>query len=112
MLEEQSQNVCFKTRGNVVKIPAETIRYIESSGHQVKVHTQGNDMVFRMKLTECMDVLPEKFWMVHQSFIVNSQYVKGMTKEGIELFGRIVIPVARSKYKEIKNRLFDELESD
>lgn len=109
--EEQSQNIYFKTHGSVIRTPLEMIQYIESSGHQIKVHTQETDIVLRMKLAECMELLTDKFWLIHQSYIVNSKYIRGMTKDGVELWNRTCLPVARSKYKQIKNMFLDEIEN-
>ncbi len=107
---EQNETAYFRMHGSVVKIPFETIQYIESVGHQIKVHTKETDMIFRMKLVECMERIPNSFWLIHQSYIVNSKYVRGMTKDAIELWDRTRLPVSRSKYREIKNRFLDEIE--
>ncbi len=105
--------VALRRRGNVVKIASETIRYIESYGHNIVVYTNEHSESFRMKLSDCSSFLPEeRFWRIHQSYIVSAKHIKKMTSKGLELWDGIRLPVARSKYKDIRNRLFDTIERE
>ena len=110
ILQEKSQNAYFRSHGNVVKIPLETIQYIESDGHHIRVHTQNGSTEFRMKLIECLDFLPQEFWLIHQSYLVHAKYIKKITKGKVELWNARLLPVARSKFQEIKNKVIDEIE--
>ncbi|TCL56175.1 LytTR family two component transcriptional regulator [Kineothrix alysoides] len=104
--------VALRRHGNVVKIASESIRYIESDGHNIVVYTNDYAESFRMKLSDCNSFLPEeRFWRIHQSYIVSAKHVKKMTSKGLELWDGIRLPVARSKYKDIRNRLFNTIES-
>lgn len=105
--------ITFKRQGNAVRITANSIHYIESDEHNIIIHTDSCEESFRMKLSDCKRFLPEKrFWRIHQSYIVNSKHIKKMTAKGLELWDGVVLPVARSKYQDIKNRLFDEIENE
>lgn len=108
--DERHQNAYFKLHGSVIKIPLEMIQYIESYGHHITLYTKDDNLDFRMKLTECLELLPQDFWLIHQSYIVHARYIKCMTKEGVELWNGKLLPVSRSKYKTIKNMLLDEIE--
>lgn len=112
IIKEKEDILVLKTHGGLVKIPTSTIVYIESVGHNIIVHSEGTDATFRMKLTDCLNLVPENFWLIHQSYIIHSKYIRRMTKNGIELKHDIILPVARSKYRDIKEKFFDEMEKE
>ena len=109
---EREEIVSIRSRGGVVKIPASTIMYIESIGHNMVIHSEKRDETFRMKLTDCLNLLPDDFLMIHQSYIVHAKYVRKMQKDGIALVNGLVLPVSRSRYQEIKDKFFDEIEKN
>lgn len=113
LLEKEKEEILiFKAHGGIVKVPVSTIIYIESVGHNLIVHTEGRNLTFRKKLSECMETIPDDFWLIHQSYVVHAKYIRRIMTSSIEMAGGITLPIARSKYKEIKEKFFDELEKE
>lgn len=110
--KEKEEIISFKSRGGLVKIPSSSILYIESKGHNVVIHCDKREETFRMKLAECVNLLPDDFWMIHQSYIVHATYIRKLMKDGMELENGVFLPISRSRYLDIKDKFFDSMEKN
>jgi|SRR5579871_473485 len=68
-----------KTGGRVIFLTAEEIDYIEAAGNYVRLHTGGENHLYREKISHLeMELDPAKFARIHRSTIVNLSRVKEM----------------------------------
>ena len=80
------------------QVPAEEIRYIDSYGRHVTVHTAGQSYEVVGKLSEFADQLPkDRFVRTHQSYLVNMSYIGCFLRDSVVLFDRTVIPLSARK---------------
>lgn len=84
------------------------IRYFESDGRKVKIHTVYNSYEFYGKLSdiinrECL----EDFIHIHKSFLVNINYIERFTSNSVTLYGTNVVelPISKKKKTEVNQKL-------
>lgn len=89
-------------------IPLSDIMYFESSGRKVKVNTQKTKFDFYGKLAEVEKNLDEGFIAIHQSFLVNREYIFRYSYENVELSNGTILPISPTKRKKIREILLKE----
>lgn len=69
--------IVFKSRGRILFLPVEDIRWIGAEENYVRISTDGESHLLRETMARLETTLdPEIFLRVHRSFIVNLHYVK------------------------------------
>src|SRR5258708_23374557 len=72
----------FKSRGRILFLPVEDIRWIEAEENYVRVCSGGESHLLREAIGHMETRLdPETFLRLHRSFIVNLHYVKEVKNE-------------------------------
>ncbi len=89
-------------------VDVQDVRYIRGAGVYSELHlTNGGVELHDKTLSRLSDLLPANFLRVHKSFIANLDHVQhfrshGSSKYDLVLENDEVLPVSRSKYKELK----------
>lgn len=102
---EMKQRLSFTHRGQIFKIRLNAINYIESNGRKLCIHSQDGIWEVNMTLDEMMSKLPEQFEKCHRSYIVNLDKILKITNEEIELLDHQIIPIARGRMHQMKERV-------
>ncbi len=91
-------NIRIKSR----KITIEDILYVMSENHKIIIHLKnGEKLSDYMKLDEFKEKLNSKFFLrIHQSYLVNSNYVRDIIRYELTLHNEEKLPIAKSRYKE------------
>ncbi len=84
------------------------IVYFTSSGRTVNIITINGNRGFYGKLKEISKNLPHDFIIIHQSYIVNSKYIKRYVYETIELEDGTILPISKVYRKQVRQRLLRE----
>ena len=84
------------------------IVYFTSSGRTVNIVTISGNRAFYGKLKEIARNLPHDFIIIHQSYIVNSKYIKRYVYETIELEDGTILPISKIYRKQVRQRLLRE----
>ena len=93
----------FKTSSVDNRIRIKSILYFSSSGRKIVVATQKEKFEFYSKLDEVENVVNnDSFIRVHQSFLVNSHYIKYLLKNDIVLENEEYIPISRNRLKDVR----------
>lgn len=96
--EKKSKNI--KIKHTVIKLS--DIYYMESDRRIVNVYTRSAIYSDYKKLDEMENNLDSNFLRVHQSYIVNLDKVQSIKGGLITLYNNVMIPVSRSRSKEIR----------
>ncbi len=91
--------LCFKTERKMMRVPPESIVYIESFKDYIIIH-RINEPDLRVKQAlNCVEKLlsSDSFVRIHRSFIVSVNKITAYTNHHVEL-GKVEIPIGR-KYK-------------
>lgn len=96
----------FKDKDGLHRLRVKDILYFESLKHDFKVVTINEAFEFRSSFPEIMKQLPNfGFAQVHRSYIINYDQIKTVKYEKIIMSNNDVIPIGRSKRKEIREIL-------
>ncbi|MDO4285364.1 MAG: LytTR family DNA-binding domain-containing protein [Eubacteriales bacterium] len=81
------------------------IYFIESDNRLIHIHESEQVTSAYMKLDEIERDLSVNFCRCHQSYIVNMDKIMKAEKESITLFNDVIIPVSRSKRREVTEKI-------
>lgn len=96
--------ILLRADRKTIKLPLQNIRYIESLGDYLKVHTPAETTITRETISALEQRLSNhQFLRIHRSFIVSLKHITAFTKEEVEL-GDISLPISRS-YKNLVNQV-------
>lgn len=108
MEENQTKNqqlhLVVKADRKNIRIPLNSILYIESLSDYVKIHTTEGSVITREKISELSEKLPDAFIRTHRSFLVNGAQISFFGKETITI-SDVDIPISRTYKKEVMCKL-------
>ena len=77
------------------------IIYAESEGHRCTVHHNSGDYHIYIRLDDLDMTFGGTFLRVHQSFLVNIEYVSRINNYKLTLNSDIVLPVPKARFKQV-----------
>ena len=105
--QKQSLNSCFEfQKGSAVyRIPTEEIAWFVSMDKKIRIVTMKGGEDFYGKLKGILEELPAGFMMIHQSYIVNQQYVSEYSYDSVKMMDGTVLSISKPYRKEIRNKI-------
>jgi two-component system response regulator LytT len=103
--------LAVRKTGKLLLIEVDNIRYIKGAGNYSEIVLKNGMIELHDKSLHKLDaILPSNFIRTHKSYIVNIQCVDSISSLGgskyhLELSNDEILPVSRTKYKEIKEIL-------
>lgn len=99
----------IKNRGEVTRIPLDTILFFESEHRKIVVHTLNKNYEYYDKMDCVTEALERQgFFRCHQSYLVSKEHTTAYDGRFIKV-GEYAIPVSR-RYKAAVNTALDETE--
>ncbi len=108
--EERGNQVALCTSEEVIKVNPDYTFYIESEKHLLYFHGVNGKQKFRMKMDECLEIFPDCFIRIHQSYAVNAAFLQSIKMKQAVLFDGSELPVSRRRYKKARERFLDYIE--
>ncbi len=105
-IKNQEREMTLTVPEGIVRIPLSEIRYLEVMGNYVTLHG-GEDYSVKRTLSQLEQLLDERFYRIHRSYIVNIQSVKKCTRTEVTLKDGTTLPLSRKHYEGL-NRAFIE----
>ncbi|MDH6253444.1 two-component system response regulator LytT [Chryseobacterium sp. H1D6B] len=102
--------LAVKRSGQVRLINIAEIKYIKGAGIYTELHLNNGQQELHDKSLELLQqLLPDGFERIHKSYLVNLQQAEKIlinpgTRYGLLLKTGELLPIGRSKYKELKNK--------
>jgi len=106
---EKQSSISISNKKGIFNICLKDVKYFESNGRYIYIHGVNGLRKINYKLDDLAKVLPANFLRCHKSFSVNMDYIKEVSRDGILLFGRDMIPVSRSKNAVVKAEFLNYL---
>lgn len=104
-MQEEENKLIVKQRKDLISVKYSCIMYIESVLHHIRIHTVDNTIEVYSNMSDIMQKLPDNFCKCHKSYIVNMDYIKKLTREGIHIDGiEETVPVSRIKFKAVSEK--------
>lgn len=102
-----NQKLFIKNKDSVHIVNMHDIMYIERKLRTSYINEINNHCYnSREKLSELICKLNHKFMRIHNSFIVNIDYIETVTRTSVHLINGMTIPISRQYYSKVKERLF------
>lgn len=99
-------SVC--SRWEQVEIPLRSIRYVEISGHQAHIHTDGQTVVTRRKMDELeAEIASEDFLRCHRSFLVNMNHAHSLEGNAFRMKTGELVPVGSTSAAWVRERFIN-----
>lgn len=109
----QLRNDCLwiKDEGNMRRIEASEILYVESSGHNLTIHQEKNRVCLRMTMQNVSDQLCEAgFFAPHKGYLVNIKHIQKITETEVILTNNTHIPLSRRNKTKLEQVFYRSLE--
>ncbi len=108
IIKRKEERFEFQQGKDYYYVPMGDILYLGSEGRKIKIVTLKKTFEFYGKLKEVAKRLSEDFVVIHQSYIVNKQYVFRYTYEMVELVNGTILTISMSKRKAVRERVLGE----
>lgn len=108
LIRKKRERFEFQNGKDYYYIPMGEIAYLESKGRKVKVVTTKQKFEFYGKLKDVSNNLNEDFMIIHQSYIVNRNYIFRYTYEIVELMDGTILKISIPYRKRIRELLLKD----
>ncbi|MBQ0078761.1 MAG: LytTR family transcriptional regulator [Eubacterium sp.] len=99
----------FQNRRKLLKIPMDSIIFMENNRRKVVIHTTDGAFEYYGKLTEAMNQLDERFVHFHRSYVINIDHVVALKNKTIVLLGCGKIPLGQHSFSRVRNMLKNQI---
>lgn len=104
---EDKDTLILKNIKGVWQVRVNDIMYIESERRRLHIKTESDEITVYGQMGELKEQLPEYFIRCHQSYLVNADYIRGITPRHLELQNQKRIPISRNRMAHVKAMLKD-----
>ena len=103
--KEWDYSLVLRCKTGIARIELDKLEYCEIIGHTLFFYMEnGNVLESAGRLDELHNQLKQypNFLRVHRSFLINMDYVQGISAKAVSMMNLAEIPIPRGKYAEIK----------
>lgn len=101
----EAQKLLIQQNGTIHAVPISRIKYLESRGHQVIIHTD-EKLICYERLEKLMTRLSRSFFQCHKSYLVNMDFIRRIEKSSALLKNGEEIPISKAKYADTRTAFF------
>jgi len=106
MKKREQKSLVISVKGGVVRLPVNSIYYIESQGHNLLYHTTSGEYVSSGTLKDAEEALRElHFFRGSKWYLINLQQVQGLGDGFAKLKSGENVPLSRGRKKEFMEAL-------
>lgn len=102
----KKQYMMVKSRGEVYRVYYDDVVYIESDKKSLHIHTNKATITYINKMSNIENEMPEEFIRIHQSYLVNANYIDSFDAISVKLNIGYELPISRYRGKNIKEKFF------
>ena len=110
---ENLQYLAVKKRSGIQLVNIDTVQYIKGAGVYTEIFlANGEKELHDKSLEKLSQLLPKSFERIHKSYLVKTTEIKEIivktgSQYAFELQNGEILPVGRTKYKALKEKLFN-----
>lgn len=108
IINKKKEKFEFQQGREYYYVPMGDIVYLGSEGRKIRVVTQKETFEFYGRLKEAAKRLSEDFIVIHQSYIVNTEYVFRYTYEMVEMMDGTILTISPARRKAVRERILRE----
>ena len=105
VLDRAASNLCKSRRsvllsvdGELLRLPVDSIEYVEAFSHSVSVVTTAGTYTIKKSLSEINALLGEDFIHCHRSYLVGLKFISRISKTDLVLDSGKVLPLSRRAF--------------
>lgn len=108
-LKKGENKVELKVQGGPISVSPSKILFVESRAHRVIFHmVEGTGKISEHYMYDRLDNIQEMlngygFRRIHQSYLVNTAYLKTVSRYNAELTNGVILAISKKYYDEIEN---------
>ena len=95
----------IKQKQAYVKVEKKHVIYFEARDNYVRIITATDQYLLRQTMQSLADQLPDYFFRIHRSFIVNLKHIREVLPDEVILDAAIRLPVSRSLHSSLLERI-------
>lgn len=109
---ENLQFLAVKKRGGIQLVNIDEVNYIKGAGVYTEIYlANGKNELHDKSLEKLTQLLPKSFERIHKSYLVKITEIKEIivktgSQYAVELRNGEILPIGRTKYKALKEKLF------
>lgn len=107
IIQRKKERFGFQQGKEHFYVPMGDILYLGSQGRKIKVVTLKATFEFYGRLKEAAKGLSEDFIVIHQSYIVNREYVFRYAYETVELTDGTILSISPAKRKQVREKILN-----
>lgn len=108
--KEKQKSITVKMDDQIHTIFYKDIKYLDSAGKKINIHTKNTIIHFYSKLDDVEAAIgDERFLRCHKSFLVNMDFISSVEDYSFILMDRIEVPIKQRAYANIKRRYYTYL---
>lgn len=104
--EREKQKLLIQHKGTIHAVFFHKIRYLESQGHQLTIHTAEGTLMCCERLEKLKESLTHNFYQCHKSYLVNMDCIRHIEKNSILLKTGEKLPISKAKYAAMRTAFF------
>lgn len=108
IIERKAQRFEFQQGKSYYYVPMGDILYFGSAGRKIEVKTRKATFEFYGRLKEVAKRLSDDFIMIHQSYIVNREYIFRYTYEMVEMVDGTILTISMANRKLVREKILRE----
>lgn len=108
IIKRRKEKFEFRQGKDYYYIAMGDIVYLESKGKKIKIMTPQGTYEIYGRLKDVVKGLSEDFIMIHQSYVINKEYVLRYTYEIVELVNGTILTISKVNRKQVRERLLRE----
>ncbi len=103
--ERKNQTFCYRIKGYHFRVPYHSILYFYSQNKKVTIVLKDEEVMFYGKLKEIAALAPLNFIMIHQSFLINLDYVAECSYEIVKMMNGSRLNISQPYRKKVREEI-------
>lgn len=101
---KKSPSLVLKNGSEMITISISDLIYVEAMRKECLFHTTSKIITLKYKLSDISkELIPYGFIQSHRSFLINYRYIFSISRDGISLDNKEVVPVGRTHLEQVKS---------
>lgn len=105
LYERKNQTFEYYSKGNIFKIPYKEILYFYSENKKINIVLKKEEIQFNGKLKEVAATVPHNFIMIHQSYLINLDYMLECSYESVKMCGGSLLNISRPYRRSVREQI-------
>lgn len=99
-----NDGIFIRHKGRFIKLKLDDLLYIEAEENYALLITKKGNYALKSSLKNLLEVLPDYFWRIHRSYLVNLHYLNGFDAEEVTI-DKKNLPLSRGFYPMLLEKL-------